>query len=291
MVGDDGEARAEERELLIEHARTLFDTDSYNEIIDIVTRPDLQDHDDAIYLLVLALGNLGDTERAMAAVERLIERGDARGATEMGSLLWNADNFDEALVWYERAAAEGDTEASLLHIRCLLWLGRIDEAEERVKLLIDRPGDVGHGAAGILGSIEVRRDGTNKRTLSLLERGQDFYADARAHLGAWHLKRGDTRRGLELLNSAFDDGSIDASIALGNYYTNIGEPKKAEKAYRLGVEEGDIFVIYNLGKLLFENYPRRRREALQLITTAARGGDDVAKSWIRWHLKRPHTKS
>jgi TPR repeat protein len=290
VVANEGDARAEERELRIEHARTLFDTDSYNEIIGIVSRPDLQDHDDAIYLLVLALGNLGDTELAIAAVERLIERGDARGAAEMGWLLWKADTFDEALVWYERAAAEGDIEASFLHIRGLLRLGRIDEAEERVHLLVDLPGDVGDEASGILGAIQARRDGVDRQTLSLLERGHHLDGEARAHLGAWHLKRGETRRGLELLNSALKDGSLDASIKLGNYYTDIGEPKKAEKVYRPGADSGDILVIYNLGKLLFENYPRRRREALQLITTAARGGDDVAKSWIRGHLKRPHAK-
>ena len=72
--------------------------------------------------------------------------------------------------------------------------------------------------------------------------------------------------------------------------TNGNRPEARAASYRPGADNGDIFVIYNLGKLLFENYPRRRREALQLITTAARGGDDVAKSWIRWHLTRPHAK-
>ena len=86
-----------------------------------------------------------------------------------------------------------------------------------------------------------------------------------------------------LLESALADGSTHASVKLGNYYLEQGQLRDAERAYRVGVNGGDKFASYNLGKMIHENFSARRREAIRLIKSAAESGDVAAKAWFRRH--------
>jgi tetratricopeptide (TPR) repeat protein len=143
--------------------------------------------------------------------------------------------------------------------------------------------EIGDGAAGILGSVMAVQGDLGPRAITLLKRGEAQEPDARAWLGVVHLRLGETRRGVALLEAALAEASSQAAIKLGNHYLEEGRLKDAERAYRVGVDGGELFAIYNLGKMIHENFPRRRREALQLIRAAANRGDVVAKAWLRAH--------
>lgn len=271
------------RDSVLDEALQLFDAEDYPRIIELLRAPGIQNDPDAIYMLGCALDLSGNSGEALKAFETLVVLGDARGPGAIAQHFWNIDQFDDALVWYDRAVEVGDSEAELEYSRALLWLERTTAAKSHLQSLLATDGSTGDEAAGLLGSVLAFEDDRGATVRALLTRGQELEPDAKGWLGTFALREGNVRDGISLLESALTAGSTQASVALGNYYAEAGQFDEARRAYQVGVEAGDKFVMFNLGAMLYVEFPRRRAESLRLIRAAVGAGDALAKKWVRAH--------
>jgi tetratricopeptide (TPR) repeat protein len=269
------------RNSVLDEALQLFDTEDYPRIIELLRAPGVQSDPDAIYMLGCALDLSGYAVEALNAFERLVELGDARGPGAIAQHFWTIDRFEDALVWYDRAVEVGDSESELEYSRALLWLERTAAAKAHLRSLLATDDATGDEAAGLLGSVLALEGERSEIVRGLLTRGQELDPDAKGWLGTFALREGNVRVGVSLLESALTAGSAQASVALGNYYAEVGQFDDARHAYQVGVEAGDKFVMFNLGAMLYLEFPRRRAESLRLIRAAADSGDPLAKNWFR----------
>ena len=210
------------RNSVLDEALQLFDAEDYPRIIELLRAPGVQSDPDATYMLGCALDLSGNTGEALKAFETLVELGDGRGPGAMAQHFWNIDQFDDALVWYDRAVEVGDSESELEYSRALLWLERTAAAKAHLRSLLAIDDATGDEAAGLLGSVLAFEGDRGEIVRGLLTRGQELEPDAKAWLGTFALREGNARFGVTLLESALTAGSTQASVALGNYYVESG---------------------------------------------------------------------
>ncbi|MDB6068968.1 MAG: lidL [Verrucomicrobiales bacterium] len=159
-------------------------------------------------LLNLATGV--DPAKSVALIEDLANTGNAAAQTSMGQLYLDgipaagiAKDPEKARVWFERASAGGDSDASWTLAMLLANQPKISEADAQK-------------------AIELMEQAVKANHLpALVEYGTRLASGAGL--------KPDIERGLSLLQKAIDQGSTQAIMALGSLYENGTGVKKDEK--------------------------------------------------------------
>jgi uncharacterized protein len=186
-------------------------------------------------LLQLASG--GDPTKAVALVEDLANAGDAAAQTSMGQLYMDGvpaaritKDADKARVWFERASAAGDSDAT--------WA---------LALLIGNQPNLNE--AGAKQALDYMEQAVKANHLpALIEYG--------SRLVTGNLLKQDIPRGLDLLQQAADKGANQGLMTLGSLYENgTGVKKDEAKAltyYQQAIAKNE-FSAYNKIGYFHEN--------------------------------------
>ncbi len=205
-------------------------------------------------LLNLASGR--DPAKAVALVEDLANSGNAPAQCSMGQLYLDGvpaasitRDADKARVWFERAAAGGDSDA--------LW-----------------------SLALLLGNQPNLSPAQGKQVLDLMEQAvaaghPPALIEYGTRLVSGNAVTADIPRGLALLQKAVDLGSNQAIMALGALYeagTGVkADPKKALEYYQLALANNE-FTAYNKLGYFHENglgVPKDEKKALEFYQAGA----------------------
>lgn len=201
-------------------------------------------------LALLNLASGADPAKAVALVEDLANSGDAPAQCSMGQLYLDgvpaanlARDPDKARVWFERAAAGGDSDA--------IWALAL--------LLSNQPNLTTAQSTQVLNLMEQAVAANHPP--ALIEYG--------TRLVAANSVPADLPRGLALLQKAVDLGSSQAIMALGALYEGgIGVKKDLKKAleyYTLALANNE-FSAYNKIGYFHENglgLPKDEKKALE----------------------------
>lgn len=205
-------------------------------------------------LLQLASG--GDPAKAVAMVEDLANTGNAAAQTSMGQLYLDgipaagiAKDADKARVWFERAAASGDPDATWTLALMIGNQPQLTEAQAKQALaLMEQAVQAGHLPA-------------------LVEYGR--------RLVSGNGLKPDLDRGLSLLQKAIGMGSTQAIMTLGGLYEAgsgvTKDPKKAFDLYSEAVAKNE-FSAYNKLGYFHENglgVPKDEQKALAAYQAGA----------------------
>lgn len=216
-------------------------------------------------LLDLASGN--EPAKAVAMVEDLANSGNAAAQCSMGQLHLDgvasagiARDPDKARVWFERAAAGGDSDAAWTLAVMLGNQPQLSEADRKKALgLMDQAVQAGHLPALIeYGSRLVTGKGVKAdvpRGLSLLQKAVDQQSgQAAMALGSLYEEgsgvKKDPAKALEFFNIAVGRNEFSGYNKLGYFYENgIGvakDEKKALEFYQTGAGHKVGMCLYNL---------------------------------------------
>ncbi len=216
-------------------------------------------------LLNLATG--GDPAKAVALVEDLANTGNAAAQCSMGQLYVDgvpaagiAKDASKARVWFERAAAGGDSDAAWSLALLISQQPRLSEAEAKQALaMMEQAVKAGHLPALIeYGTRLVSGNGLKPeptRGLALLQQAVDAGStQAIMALGELHESGSgvpkDLKKALDYFNQAIAKNEFSAYNKVGFFYENgIGvekDAKKAVEAYQAGAEKKVGMCMFNL---------------------------------------------
>lgn len=216
-------------------------------------------------LLNLASG--GDPAKAVAMVEDLANTGDAAAQCSMGQLYLDgvpaagiAKDAAKARVWFERASASGDPDATWTLALMISQQPQLQEAQAKQAIALMEqaakakhiPALVEYGGRLVSGS-GLKQD--IERGLALLKQAVDLGANqALMTLGGLYeagsgVKK-DEKKALEYYNQAIAKNDFSAYNKLGYFYENgLGvakDEKKALEAYQTGADKKVGMCMFNL---------------------------------------------
>lgn len=190
--------------------------------------------------LGVALVEIGDTDRAEAALRLALEHGETVAANDLAILLRDEGRFAEAVQVLRRAAEAGDAQADANLVALHLEAGDL---------------------AAAVATAERFADETRPDTLVAL-------ADARAAQNRFDAAEALYRRAVEL-------GALRGHTAYGGFLVDVrGDAGGAEREFREAARYNEPGWAYTLGRFLLDD--GRPEEAREHLERAVGWGDRVA---------------
>jgi TPR repeat protein len=197
-------------------------------------------------------------------------------------LIWRTSEYEtDAVETLRLADRQGSEDAASVLAEYLLWLDNPQAAVEILDRIIrDREPGISR-AQLLLGRYyaeELRR--SDEETHALLTAAVQSEPEAYVPLARVERSNGHIAEAARLLEIAAASGNPDAAVKLGNLYLDdLDDRVAAETAYRVGVELGDPYSAYNLGRLL--DSVGRTSESMSLYRLGAAGGDSNAATRLQ----------
>lgn len=182
-----------------------------------------------------------DPEQAKHWVAKAAEQGYADAQAAMGLLVAReagAPNSEAAMVWFRKAAAQGNAPGMFMVAMQLLEAEKFDEGEALLKQASDKNFPI---AQAVLGAILVDSEDTVEQLhgIALLERAatknmtEAIYKLAECYATGRAVERNDAKAA-KLYSRAAANGSPDAKLALAKMYEDgVGVIRNSARAKRL----------------------------------------------------------
>ena len=242
---------------------------------------------------------------------RLAESGDMNAQFELGRIFAHKEEFTDAIIWFEKAAAQGHVLAiSSLGIIYLDGYG-VDKDINRALEYLEKASDMDDPySTNLLGTIYydgtgVKQDG-EKAAMYFEKAAKLGDANAFLNLGDYYIKRAidcyavilSDCEDKEFVDSAYsnllkyaESGVVDAQFALYKYYSTENlksyseETRKKSLKWLMKAAEGGIASAqYDLGMLFstgVRSIPKDTEKAIEWLTKAREQGNEAADYAIR----------
>ncbi|MGW0093143.1 tetratricopeptide repeat protein [Streptomyces sp. NPDC003328] len=181
----------------------------------------------------------GRLDLAEQALRRGVESGDVVDAYNLGVLLHGKGEDDQAIIFWQQAAAEGHAEA-----------------------------------AHNIGVLHAERRDVEKASAALQSATEFGYVESMNNLGLLLVEAGDVENGLSWLRRGAEAGLANAMNNLGLFYVKQEDIGQARPWFELGAEAGHVEASYNLGFLCAQQDDKEN--AVVWYKKAAEAGHAVA---------------
>jgi TPR repeat protein len=204
-------------------------------------------------------------EVAVSALRKAAESGSSSGAIDLGMLLAQDADIEEAKRWVEKAVQAGDPDAPLAMGTLLAQAGDFDEAREWFWR------GVGAGALeaaflmGQLAQVEERLDEATYWLRIAAEEGEDA---AWLSLAQVHHQLDDRKVATECLKRGAAGEGVIAALCRLQLATDAGDDAAAGEWLQVAADLGDVDALRTVGQMLGEQ--GHISEAEHLLRRAAR---------------------
>ena len=211
----------------------------------------------------LAIGNTaylaGRRELAEGFYRHAIEIGDTAALTNLGVLLAEQGDLDDAEILLRQACELGEANG-MYNLGVLLERrSELTEAETRYRQAIE----LGHAEAVFnLGVLLAKRDELAEAETLYREAAELGHSGAIFNLGALLDRQDESEEAEALYRQAVELGHAGAMSNLGVMLERSAELDEAETLYREAAELGNTMAMYNLGVLLAKRDELAEAEAL-----------------------------
>lgn len=226
-------------------------------------------------------GDLSEGQAVEAHLRSAAEAGDADAACELGALLAERGDEEEAGRWLQRAAEAGNSEAAS-NLGIILFNREEFTAAER---WLRQGAEAGHpNAAHGLGQVLFERDEATEAEQWLRRGAEAGDPGAACTLATVLYSQGETGQARHWFRQAAEGGNAEAPNLLAHLLYSEGEKPEAERWFTVAAEAGDADAAISLGDMLVERGNLAEAESWYL-RAADSGSDEGAFNlgWLYWN--------
>ena len=184
-----------------------------------------------------------------AAVGDQARAGNVAAMVNLGALLGEQGEEDQAMQWYRKAGNAGNTSAMVSLGVLLRKQGKEDQAMQWYR----KAADAGNTSAMVSLGALLAEQGEEDQAVQWYRKAADAgNVAAMVNLGALLAAQGEEDQAVQWYRKAADAGDAAAMVNLGALLRKQGEEDQAVQWYRKAADAGNAAAAVNLGALLAE---------------------------------------